>query len=75
MIWILIGFATWNLLNAPLPLLSIKPILLDSFFFYNFNNESQWMLAAVVLLRALSQFAGIALYLQWKHCRSQNKDD
>ena len=75
MLWVLVAFATWDLLNAPLPLLGMKPIGLDTFFFYDFRNDGGWVFTAVVVLRAMSQFAGITLYLLWKQNRYQGKNE
>ena len=76
MIWVLAGWAVLHLLNAPLPILGLKPINSDSFFFYNTRMiVSDWFLTVALLFKAISSITGIALYLFWEHRRKAKKGD
>jgi hypothetical protein len=73
MILVVAGWGVWHLLNAPLPILGMKPILCDSFFFYNKRELSGWLFSTGLLFKAVSQFVGIGLYLLWERRRNQGK--
>ncbi|MCP3929119.1 MAG: hypothetical protein GY705_08470 [Bacteroidetes bacterium] len=75
MLWVLTGWAVWHLLNASLPVLGMKPIYYDSFFFYNIKELNGWFFTTGLLVNAIGSISGIALYLIWKRRKNRFKPD
>ena len=73
MLWLLTGWAIWHLLNASLPVIGMKPIYYDSFFFHNIKELSGLFFTAGLIVNSIANVCGIALYLIWKSREKRRK--